>query len=136
MHIHPPASNALRITLGLLLAFGALNALAGAYYGLSGAPGVPIEWLEGSPFRDYTIPSLVLGAVVGGAFLLGAVAVFARFRRARLFAGAAAVIVLGWITVQVAILGYVSWMQPVTAACGVIMLLLAWLTPGPHGVSR
>jgi uncharacterized membrane protein YgdD (TMEM256/DUF423 family) len=32
---------------------------------------------------------------------------------------------------QVAILGYVSWMQPATAIGGVLILLLAWLLPPP-----
>jgi len=112
----------MRVALGMLLGFGAINAFGGAYYGLTGAKGVPREWLEGSPFSDYAIPSLVLGAVVGGSLLLAAVAVFGRWRKARLLATGAGAILLGWIAVQVAIIGYVSWMQPVTAACGVAIL--------------
>ena len=38
----------IRTLLGALLAFGALNAFAGGYYGMSGAAGVPREWLAGS----------------------------------------------------------------------------------------
>jgi hypothetical protein len=40
-------------------------------------------------------------------------------RRARGFATAAGLVVLGWIAVQVAIIGFVSWMQPTTAAAAV-----------------
>ena len=40
----------IRRLLGALLAFGALNAFAGGYCGLSGAEGVPRKWLAGSPF--------------------------------------------------------------------------------------
>jgi hypothetical protein len=103
--------------LGGLLAFGALNAFGGGYYGLAGASGVPTEWLAGTPFSDYTVPSVILFVVVGGSFLAGTVAVFA---------GA---IVLIWIAVQVAIIGYVSWMQPATAIGGLLILLLAWALP-------
>ncbi|MEJ2009734.1 MAG: hypothetical protein P8Z30_16535 [Acidobacteriota bacterium] len=71
---------AVRFALGSLLAFGALNAFAGGYYGLAGARGVPTEWLAGSPFRDYWIPSLILFIIVGGSFLVAAVAVFAGLR--------------------------------------------------------
>src|SRR5687768_5207272 len=95
---------ALRIGLGALLAFGALNAFGGAYYGLAGARGVPTEWLRGSPFSDYFIPSLILGIVVGGSFLLASIAVFRGWPNARLIALGAGVIVLGWITVQLAII--------------------------------
>lgn len=62
-------SSGIRYVLGSLLTFGALNAAYGGYYGLSGAKGVPLEWLSGSPFRDYFIPSLILLVVVGGSFL-------------------------------------------------------------------
>ena len=36
----------------------AVNAVGGAWYALAGAPNVPKEWLEGSPFRDYRVPGL------------------------------------------------------------------------------
>ena len=129
----PSASEraALRVLLGVLLGFAALNALGGAYYGLAGAPGVPTEWLQGSPFSDYTVPSIILGVVVGGSFLVASIAVFARWRNARLLATAAGVIVLGWLVVQLAIIGYVSWMQPATAVWGIAIAFVARLLPPP-----
>jgi hypothetical protein len=123
-----------RRALGILLAFGAINAFAGGYYGLSGARGVPVEWLDGSRFRSYFIPSLVLFIVVGGAFVTAAVAVFARSRIARLAALAAAVIVTGWLAAQIAIIGYVSWMQPTTAIAAVAIFVLAWILPSPRAL--
>jgi hypothetical protein len=120
---------ALRLVLGVVLAFAALNAFGGGVYGITGAPGVPVEWLEGTPFSSYFVPSVILFVVVGGAFLFAAVAVFARARFASRAAVAAAVIVLGWIGVQVALLGSVSWMQPVTAVTGILILVLVWLLP-------
>jgi len=120
---------AVRYSLGSLLAFGALNAIGGGYYGLSGAEGVPTEWLEGSPFSDYFIPSLILLVVVGGSFVIAAIVVFAGLRIARVASLAAGLVVLGWLVAQVAIIGYVSWMQPTTAVAGVLVLLLTWLLP-------
>jgi hypothetical protein len=124
-------SSTVRYALGGLLAFGALNAFGGGYYGLSGARGVPVEWLQGSPFSDYTVPSLILFVIVGGSLLTAAIAVFARARIARASALTAGAIVLIWIAVQVAIIGYVSWMQPATTIGGVLILSLAWLLPQP-----
>jgi hypothetical protein len=72
-----------RYALGLLLAFGALNAFGGGHYGLSGAPGVPVEWLAGNPFENYFVPSVILFVVVGGTLAFAALAVLARFRVAR-----------------------------------------------------
>ena len=130
----------MRYALGSLLVFGAVNAFAGGYYGLSGAPGVPLDWLAGSPFKDYFIPSLVLFVIVGGTLGFAALAVFARFRLARRSAVLAGTIVLVWIAVQVAIIGYVSWMQPATFIAGLVILTLArrlpipgrWLTGAAH----
>jgi hypothetical protein len=122
-------SSLIRYLLGGLLAFGALNAVAGGYYGLSGAEGVPLELLEGSPFRSYYVPSLVLFVVVGGSFLFAAIAVFAGSCIARVSALSAGAVVLVWIVAQVSIIGYVSWMQPATAIGGLLILLLSWLLP-------
>lgn len=115
----------IRAILGTLLAFSALNAFGGGYYGLAGAKGVPTQWLAGSPFTSYFIPSLILFVIVGGSLLAACAAVFAAQRWASRLTVAAALIVLGWITVQVAIIGFVSWLQPVTAIIGVILLGLA-----------
>lgn len=123
---HPAA---MRYTLGGLLAFGALNAFGGGYYGMAGAKDVPREWLEGSPFENYFIPSLVLFVVVGGGLLTAAIAVFAGLRLARRAALAAGVVVLGWLAVETLVIGYVSWMQPATTIGALLILLLAWLQP-------
>jgi hypothetical protein len=118
-----------RYALSGLLGFGAINAFGGGYYGLWGAKGVPTEWLAGSPFTDYFVPSLILFVVVGGSLLVAAVAVFLRRRTGRAAALAAGTILLTWIAAEMAIIGYVSWMQPATAAGGVVILVLAWLLP-------
>jgi hypothetical protein len=118
-----------RIALTTLLAFGALNAFGGAWYGLSGAPGIPREWLHGSPFADYFVPSLVLGVVVGGSFSLATIALLRAWPRARPLCIAAGAVVLGWIVVQLRVIGFVSWLQPVTALWGAMILALAILLP-------
>ena len=122
---------AVRLLLGLLLSVVALNAVGGGYYALSGAPGVPVDWLQGSPFSSYVVPGVILLVVVGGSSAAAAVAVFARARRARPLALAAGAILLGWIVVQVAIIGYVSWLQPAMAVAAVLILALARRRPGP-----
>jgi hypothetical protein len=116
-----------RVLLGALLAFGALNAFGGGAYGLAGANGVPRQWLAGSPFTDYFVPSLILFGVVGGGLAVAAGLVLARHRLARAAGFAAAAVLFGWITVQVAIIGYVSWLQPATVAAALLVLVLTWL---------
>lgn len=119
----------IRTLLSALLAFGALNAFAGGYYGLAGADGVPREWLAGSPFSDYFVPSLILFVVVGGTLACAAVMVSTQHRSARAGGCTAAAVLLGWIVVQWTMIGYVSWLQPATFAGGLLMLLLVVLLP-------
>lgn len=117
--------------LGCLLAFLALNAFGGGYYGLAGAKGVPREWLARSPFDDYIVPSLILIFVVGGAFLGAAIAVFAALPAARRIVTLAGALALVWIAAQVAIIGPVSWLQPAIACVGVLLLVVARKLPLP-----
>lgn len=103
---------ALRIITGILLAFIALNAFGGGYYGMAGAENVPVEWLDGSPFKSYFIPGLFLFTVVGGACTIASIAMFRNTSNAYRISFFCALLLIGWIVAQVAVVGYVSWMQP------------------------
>lgn len=117
--------------LGPLLAFVALNAFAGGYYGLAGAKGVPKEWLARSPFSDYLVPSIILLFIVGGASLGAAMAVLAGLQGARRLAAGAGIVIIVWIAAEVAIIGAESWLQAATALVGVCVVLLALGLPSP-----
>jgi hypothetical protein len=94
----------IRITIGLLAAFIALTAGGGGIAILTGLDTFPMEWLEGTPFPNYTIPALLLSVAVGGSSLLAAVMVFAGRAGDPIAAMAAGLIVAGYIVVEVLIL--------------------------------
>lgn len=119
----------IRNSLGLIILFLAINAFGGGYYGLAGAKDIPMEWLKGSPFHDYFIPSLILIFFVGGSSLIASIAVFKRFQLAHIAAFICGAIVLIWISVQISIIGFVSWMQPAIAVAGVLIIFLTCLLP-------
>lgn len=120
-----PKDQFIRYTTGSLLLLLAINAFGGGYYGMAGAKEIPVEWLSGSPFHSYFIPGLFLFVVVGGSSLFASILVFRKHRLARNAALACGILVLAWLTVQVAIIGYVSWMQPATAITAVLILLFS-----------
>ena len=123
----------IRWTLGTLLAFLALNAFGGGIYGMFGAEGVPAEWLRGSPFASYLVPSIILFVVVGGSMLAASVLVFRRWRHAQWSVAISMGIVFVWLAVQVRIIGYTSWLQPAVAIAAIVVLLLnRWLPPADH----
>lgn len=103
-----------------------INAFGGGYYGLTGAKGVDPAWLEGSPFNSYVIPSLFLFVVIGGGMALASVAWIVRSPHAPLLSLGMGVLLIAWIVVQVAIIGYVSWLQPASFVAGIAIAALAW----------
>lgn len=114
-----------RWVLAATLAIVSVNAFAGGFYGLMGADGIPMEWLEGSPFSSYYIPSLILFVIVGGSSLLASLAVAAGLRLGRLATVVSAAVLFAWIVAQVRIIGYVSWLQPTLLAVSGLELWLA-----------
>lgn len=91
--------------------------------------GLPIEWLSGSPFPDYRIPGLVLLVVVGGSAACGALAAFRRSRQAGRLALASGLLLLGFIGVEVGVVGWRTVLQPLYLGLG---LLIAGLGLAAH----
>jgi len=96
----------LRIVIGLLTGFIALTAIGGGIALLIGAEAnrIPIEWLDGTPFKDYTIPALFLGIAVGGSSLVACLAILAGRNVATPASMLAGLIMMGYIVVEVSIL--------------------------------
>ena len=94
------------IALALLEAFVALGAIAGGIVLLIGAfnfrQGIPLTWLAGTPFSDYTIPALALAILVGGGMLLAAATVFIQREWAVLISVVAGLFMVGFEVVEAA----------------------------------
>jgi hypothetical protein len=114
-----------RWTLAAIESLVAVNALGGMAYALGGAPGVPEEWLDDTPFGSYLVPGLYLGVVVGGSSLAAAYATIRDPRRARVAAFGSSAVMVSWIVAQVAVIGYRSALQPLLAATAVAVAHLA-----------
>jgi hypothetical protein len=112
----------LELAVAYMSAATAINAFGGATYGWRGAPGVPLEWLRGSPFEDYRVPSAMLGAGVGGTSAVSAVMAWRGSERAAGAALLAGSVLTGWIVAQVAVIGFRSVLQPTMAGVGVSLI--------------
>jgi len=130
-----PLSPSLRwplLAIALFLAVGAIPAGIGFVLRPDGAlVGMPLAVLAGTPFPDYRLPGLVLAGAVGGSTLAAAVMAALGSRRAANTALAAAALTLGWIAAQLALIGYVSPLQPLVALLGLALLWLAWRARAP-----
>lgn len=97
---------AARITTGIITGFIALTAIGGGIAMLSGAEGdrFPIEWLEGTPFQNYTVPALVLSIIVGGTSLAACIAIFRNLKSGSVLSLAAGCFMVGFVAVEIMLL--------------------------------
>lgn len=89
--------------------------------------GIPLEWLEGSPFHDYRLPGLVLLAALGVFPVVVSWGLWNRQAWARLGSVVVGVALTGWIAVEVLVVGYQPDppLQAAYGALGVCILGLA-----------
>jgi hypothetical protein len=104
-----------------------VNAFGGGFYGLAGAKDIPHSWLDGSPFSSFFIPSLFLFVAIGGGMLVATIAWWRKSRLAPRVSLGMGVLLMLWIVAQVSIIGYVSWMQPVSFLAGAVIVTLGSL---------
>jgi hypothetical protein len=113
----------IRALYGLNLFLG-LTALAGGAALLTGLIKIPLSALARSPFTDFTVPAILLAAVIGGTSLLAAWLVHLRLSLgARVSAVAGGAIVIFEI-VEWNIIGF-AWLQAVYIGIGAAILALA-----------
>ena len=62
---------------------------------------LPLAWLAGTPFGDYTIPGLALAIVVGGSALLAAATIFIHRQWAVLVSVMAGLVMDGYLLVEI-----------------------------------
>jgi hypothetical protein len=125
-----------RIAAVVVDLFAAVSAFAGAVGLVVGYMDIPLSVLRTTPFADFTVPALLLGLVVGGSALAAAAIALFGPRRLTLLepwrfdalaTTAAGCIMVGWMTVEIAMIGLGVWVQALYFAVGMLMIGLAGL---------
>jgi len=114
-----------KIALIIIQLLVMLNAFGGGWYGMAGAPGVDPAWLDGSPISSYFVPGLFLFVAIGGGMLVATIAWWRRSRLAPWISLGMGGLVMLWIVVQLAIIGSVSPLQPISFVAGAAIATLA-----------
>jgi hypothetical protein len=151
--VEPPQKRPFTAWVLILLVFilGIMAVISGAMLFLA-PDGRLMMWtteqLEGTPFPDYLIPGIVL-FIFNGVFplIVGAGLVKTRWKGLEplnpfkhhhwAWTGslAAGIILLIWISTETLMLGYTSFLQPLMAAWGVLLIFLV-LLPGTRRYYR
>jgi len=124
-----PLPGIARLTLGLEI-FLSLGALAGGLALILGPRGevIPLQVssLAGSPFDSYLVPGLVLFGVLGLGPLVAVAMTLRRHPLAPLAAVVTGAALLGWLAVEIVIVGFSSEppLQPFYIALGVVLVVL------------
>jgi uncharacterized membrane protein len=140
-HLFRPASRrgvAQRRPWGVMLveAVAALAAFGGASYLVAGADGMDGSLLAATPFTTWVVPGIALAALVGLPMAAAAVAEWRRTARASLLSLAAGAVLVGWIVVQVALIGYQSVLQPAMFLAGFAVATASGARVWERGVAR
>lgn len=118
--------------LVVLLVMQGVGGIGGGLYLVldpdGGLIGLPLEWLEGSPFPDYLIPGITLVTILGIFPIVVAVAILQQKRwgiYGSIVVGAGLII---WMVVELLVVGYQSEppLQVIFGCVGVAILLLGW----------
>lgn len=128
----------MRWLLFLLLAFTAITALFSGSLLISYPDGSLLQLsptlLNGTPFRSFLLPGILLVVVVGGTSLVAAIFNLLAHPFRYNWALAAAVVLAGWILVQMLLINTLHWLQFVYLFVAVMILLLAWQLKGKWAV--
>lgn len=120
-------------TLMAVLIFQGLSGLGGGLVLVidptGGAIGIPLEWLGGSPFRDFLIPGLVLLTFLGVGPLFVVVGLWRRHPWSWPASLAIGAMLLAWLAVEILIVGYQPEppLQLLYGIVGMLILALAFL---------
>lgn len=138
-----------KIARRLLIALDALAALAAIGGGVMVVTGwpyqFPLNYLEPTPFTDYTVPGLILGIFVGGSALVATWEMFRNPAAGALVSFVASLIMMGWIIGEYIVIPAVrmtlnepsSWQQTLYILIGLAMAALAVrVAPAAGGLYR
>jgi hypothetical protein len=118
----------LRILSGIIYLIVSLGALPSGLlfilYPDGSAMNISVSALANSPFRDYLIPGLFLFTVNGIANFIESVLCFGNRRYYKMFGLVLGILLVIWIAVQVSVIGFTSFLQPVFFSVGLIEMIL------------
>lgn len=121
-----------------LITFIALTSIVSGIYMVIFPTGtilnLPITLLEGTPFKDFQIPGLILSIVVGGVNFLALFFMLQKNANRFNWAMAGGIVLAGWIAAQVMLIQTLHWLHVIYFGIGIINVLIAYQLKGKWAV--
>ena len=117
-----------RITLVVIEIFVGVWAVIGGVGLVTGTIAflqMPVKYLQGTPFSDYTVPGLLLLFVVGGSYLFAAATILTGREVGILASALAGLMLVGFEAVEVAIIDRDAATLPTAVPQQIMMTVLA-----------
>ncbi len=102
---------------------------------LIGNPGgdilnLPLSLLDGTPFKDFLIPGIILTIAVGVINLVAVIFNMQRNVNRYNWAIAGGIMICGWIVVQMIIIHAAHWLHFIYLAAGLLVILIGYQLKG------
>lgn len=108
---------AIEIIIGITAVVGGINLIA------TNGLGMPISYLEHSPFQSFIFPGLLLSIIIGGTNIIASVLVIKKSDFMLEFSAVAGFGIMLWIFGELYIIGHSHWLQVLYFALGTIILI-------------
>lgn len=95
---------------------------------------LPISLLEGTPFKNFLIPGILLTTMVGSVNLLAVFFNMQRHPNRYHWAIAGGIVISIWIIVQMLLIGAIHWLHFLYLGIGILIILIAYQLEGKWAV--
>lgn len=95
---------------------------------------LPINLLEGTPFKNFLIPGILLTTIVGGVNLLAVFFNMQRHPNRYNWAISGGVAITGWIIAQMILIRTIHWLHFIYLGIGLLIILIAYQLKGKWAV--
>jgi hypothetical protein len=83
------------------------------------------SFLQGTPFGNYAIPGMVLLMVIGGSHTMAMYALWRNKPGAFTLSFIAGILLLGWMAIQILLIGPLYWLQFFLLGAGLLIILIS-----------
>ena len=95
-----------------------------------GVMNLPLSLLDGTPFKNFLIPGILLTTIVGGVNLLAVFYNMQRHVNRYNWAMAGGIMISGWIVVQMILIQAAHWLHFLYLGIGILIILFSYQLKG------